>query len=132
MNIEQLRDYCLAKKGTTEAFPFDEDTLVFKVLGKMYLLAGLKKWESREASVNVKADPDYALELRAEHASIRPGFHMSKKHWNTLYIHEGELSTSFICKLIDHSYDMVVKGMSKKMRESLKYVPLLFLAVLIR
>jgi len=120
MNIEQLRDYCLAKKGTTEAFPFDEDTLVFKVLGKMYLLAGLKKWESGEASVNVKADPDYALELRAEHGSIRPGFHMSKKHWNTLYIHEGELSTSFICELIDHSYDMVVKGMSKKMRESLK------------
>lgn len=120
MNIEQLRDYCLSKKGTTEDFPFDEDTLVFKVLGKMYLLAGLKKWEQGEASINVKADPEYALELRAAHGSIRPGFHMSKKHWNTLYIHEGELSTVFICELIDHSYNMVLKGMSEKMRESLK------------
>jgi predicted DNA-binding protein (MmcQ/YjbR family) len=120
MNIEQLRDYCLAKKGTTEAFPFDESTLVFKVLGKMYLLVGLKKWENGEASINVKANPEYALELRAEYDSIRPGFHMSKKHWNTLYIHEGELSPAFIFELIDHSYDMVLKGLSKKMRESLK------------
>jgi predicted DNA-binding protein (MmcQ/YjbR family) len=120
MNIEELRDYCLKKKGTTEDFPFDEDTLVFKVLGKMYLLVGLSKWERGEASINLKADPEYSVELRAEHESIRPGFHMSKKHWNTLYIHEDKLSTSFIFELIDHSYNMVLKGMSKKMRESLK------------
>lgn len=119
MNIEQLRDYCLKKKGTTEDFPFDEDTLVFKVLGKMFVLTRLPKWERGEASMNLKADPEYAQELRAEYASIHPGFHMSKKHWNTIDVFEGELSAAFIFKLIDHSYDMVLKGMSKKMRDSL-------------
>ncbi|MEL0652685.1 MmcQ/YjbR family DNA-binding protein [Algibacter sp. TI.3.09] len=119
MNIEQLRNYCLSKKGTTEDFPFDEDTLVFKVLGKMFVLAGLSKWERGEASINLKADPEYSQELRAEYESIRPGFHMSKKHWNTIYMHEGELSPEFIYKLIDHSYDMVLKGMSIKVRNTL-------------
>lgn len=120
MNIEQLRDYCLSKKGTTEDFPFDEDTLVFKVLGKMFALISLKKWESGEASINLKADPDYSEELRAEYHSIRPGFHMSKKHWNTLYLHEGELQPQLVVNLINHSYDMVVKGMPKKFREKLQ------------
>ena len=119
MNIEQLRDYCLKKKGTTEDFPFDEDTLVFKVLGKMFVLTGLSKWECGEASINLKADPEYAQELREAYASIRPGFHMSKKHWNTIEIYKGELSTAFIFELIDHSYDMVLKGMSKKRRDAL-------------
>ncbi|AUP80156.1 MmcQ/YjbR family DNA-binding protein [Flavivirga eckloniae] len=119
MHIDQLREYCLSKKGTTEEFPFDEETLVFKVLGKMFALASLKRWEAGEASVNLKADPEYSEELRAEYNSIRPGFHMSKKHWNTLYVHEGELQPKLICHLIDHSYDMVVKGMTKKMRDSL-------------
>lgn len=119
MNIEQLRTYCLSKKGTTESFPFDESTLVFKVLGKMFALVGLEKWERGEAAINLKADPNYSEELRAEYSSIRPGFHMSKKHWNTLYIHEAELSPKLIKELIDHSYDMVIKGMTKKMRDSL-------------
>lgn len=119
MNIEQLRDYCLKKKGTTEDFPFNEDALVFKVLGKMFVLTSLSKWEHGKASINLKADPDYAQELRAEYASIRPGFHMSKKHWNTIDIYKGELQAAFIFQLIDHSYDMVLKGMSKKMRDSL-------------
>ncbi|MEW4923829.1 MmcQ/YjbR family DNA-binding protein [Algibacter sp. 2305UL17-15] len=119
MNIEQIRTYCLSKKGTTEDFPFDEDTLVFKVLGKMFALASLKWWERGEAAINLKADPDYSEELRAEHSSIRPGYHMSKKHWNTLYLHEGELQPKLIKELIDHSYDMVVKGMTKKMRKTL-------------
>lgn len=119
MNIEQIRNYCLSKKGTTEDFPFDENTLVFKVLGKMFALASLKWWESGEAAINLKADPEYSEELRAEYNSIRPGFHMSKKHWNTLYIHEGELQPQFIKQLIDHSYDMVVKGMPKKLRAQL-------------
>ena len=119
MNIEQIREYCLAKKGTTEDFPFDKDTLVFKVLGKMFALAGLKKWEAGEAAINLKADPEYSQELRAEYSSIRPGFHMSKKHWNTLYLHEGELKPQLVKDLIDHSYNMVVKGMTKKRRDQL-------------
>ena len=120
MNIEQLRDYCLNKKGVTEDFPFDEDALVFKVLGKMFLLTSLKAWEAGTQSVNLKCEPDYAQELRAEYDSIEPGFHMNKKHWNTVRIHKGELQPQFILKLVDHSYDMVVKGMPKKLRESLK------------
>ena len=82
MNIEQIRTYCLSKKGTSEDFPFDEDTLVFKVLGKMFAAASLKWWEKGEAAINLKADPEYSEELRAEYSSIRPGYHMSKKHWN--------------------------------------------------
>jgi predicted DNA-binding protein (MmcQ/YjbR family) len=119
MNIEQLREYCLSKKGVTEDFPFDGDTLVFKVLGKMFALMSLKKWESGEAAINLKADPVYSEELRAQYGSIVPGFHMSKKHWNTVYIYKGEVQAQFIKDLIDHSYDMVIKGMTKKMRASL-------------
>ncbi|ALJ05958.1 MmcQ-like protein [Pseudalgibacter alginicilyticus] len=119
MNIEQIRAYCLSKKGTSEDFPFDEQILVFKVLGKMFALTSLKGWETNTPSINLKADPDYAQELRAEYPSIRPGYHMSKKHWNTIYIHEGEVSPKFLFQLIDHSYDMVVKGLPKKTRDSL-------------
>ncbi|GGZ85950.1 MmcQ/YjbR family DNA-binding protein [Algibacter mikhailovii] len=119
MDIEQIRTYCLGKKETTEGFPFDQDTLVFKVLGKMFALISLKKWEQGEAAINLKANPEYSELLRADYNSIRPGFHMSKKHWNTLYIHEGELTSDFIKTLIDHSYDMVVQGMTKKNRDRL-------------
>ncbi len=119
MNAEDLRAYCLSKKAATESFPFDEDTLVFKVLGKLFALVPLKKWEKGEAVINLKADPEYALELRASYESIRPGFHMNKKHWNTLYLHEGPLDMPLVKSLIDHSYDMVVKGMTKKMRAQL-------------
>ena len=120
MNIEQLRDYCLNKKGVTEDFPFDEETIVFKVLGKLFLLTSLKGWEAGTQSVNLKCNPDYAQELRAEYETIEPGFHMNKKHWNTVRLYKGELQPQFILKLVDHSYDMVVKGMPKKLRESLK------------
>ena len=120
MNIEQLRTYCLSKKGVTDGFPFDQDTLVFKVLGKMFALFPLENWEKGEGSVNLKCDPDYSEELRAEYESITAGWHMSKKHWNSVYIYKGELQPKFIFELIDHSYDMVLKGMTKKMRESLK------------
>lgn len=119
MNISQLHEYCLNKKGVTETFPFDKDTLVFKVLGKMFALFPLEKWENGEGSVNLKCDPDYALELREMHPSIEAGWHMSKKHWNSLYIYKGELTPQLVFQLIDHSYDMVVKGMPKKMREAL-------------
>lgn len=119
MNIEQLRDYCINKKGVTEGFPFDQDTLAFKVLGKLFALTSLKDWEAGIQSVNLKCDPNYAQELRAEHDSIEPGYHMNKKHWNTIRLHKGELEPQFILKLIDHSYDMVVKSMSKKLRDTL-------------
>jgi len=119
MDIQQLYEYCLNKKGVSEDFPFDEDTLVFKVLGKIFLLTALKGWEGATPSLNLKCDPDYAEELRAEYESIDPGFHMNKKHWNTVRLYKKELSTKFILELVDHSYNMVVKSMPKKRRESL-------------
>lgn len=120
MNIEQLRDYCLSKKEVTETFPFDDNVLVFKVLGKVFLLTGLDTWERGESSINVKCDPERALELRAEYESIEPGFHMNKKHWNTIRVYKGELPIQLLTELIDHSYDCVVKSMPKKMREQLQ------------
>jgi predicted DNA-binding protein (MmcQ/YjbR family) len=119
MNIEQLHDYCINKKGVTEHFPFDDNVLVFKVLGKIFLLTGMDSWEKGESAINVKCDPDYAQELRAEYDSVEPGYHMSKKHWNTLRIYKGELQPKFIAELIDHSYDMVVKSLPKKLRDQL-------------
>ena len=124
MNIEQVRAYCLSKKGVTENFPFDEFALVFKVAGKMFALTSLKGWEFGEQSMNLKCDPDYSQELRAEYESIEPGFHMNKKHWNTLRLYKEELPPKFVFQLIDHSYDMVVKSLSKKLRERLLYTSL--------
>lgn len=115
MNIEEFRDYCLNKKGVEETFPFDEVTLVFKVMGKMFALTGL---DSEVFEVNLKCDPDRALELRESYPEIRPGWHMSKKHWNTVLFEEG-LDDDFLMELIDHSYDMVVKGLTKKLKEEL-------------
>lgn len=120
MNIEQLRHYCLNKKASTESFPFDKDTLVFKVLNKMFVLAPLKKWEAGEATIMLKCDPEYTVNLRAQYKSIFAGPYVSNKHWNTISIYTGELKPKFILELIDHSYDMVVKGMTKKLRETLK------------
>lgn len=120
MNIEDIRIYCLRKPHTEETFPFDQDTLVFKVAGKMFALAPLQKWENGLAVLNLKADPEYSQELRAEYESIEAGWHMSKKHWNSIYIYKGELKPKFIMELIDHSYNMVIKGMTKKLRDSLQ------------
>lgn len=120
MNIEQIRDYCLSKKEVTEHFPFDNDTLVFKVLGKMFVLASLKKWEEGNGFLNLKCDIEYAQELRADYESIHPGYHMHKQQWNSVHVHTGELSASLIKELIDHSYEMVVKNMPKKMRDQLQ------------
>ena len=120
MNIELLRDYCISKPAVTEEFPFDQDTLVFKVLGKMFALSSLKKWEEGLGAVNLKCDPERSLELRETYESIVPGFHMSKKHWNTLELFKNELSIEFVQELIDHSYDLVVKGITKKQQAELK------------
>ncbi len=119
MNIDTLRDYCLSKKAGTESFPFDEHTLVFKVLNKMFVLAPLNNWEKGESSIMLKCDPEYTDELRATYESIYAGPYVSNRHWNTVSIYKGELSQEFVLQLIDHSYDMVVKGMTKKLREEL-------------
>lgn len=109
MNVEEFRAYCLSKKGTTEGFPFGETALVFKVMGKMYALSSL---ENTPSTVNLKCDPDRAIELREEYSDVVPGYHMSKKHWNTVTI-EGELSDELIMELINHSYDLVVSKLKK-------------------
>ena len=120
MNVEIFRDYCLSKKGVTEHFPFDEVTLVFKVMGKMFALCGL---EHIPFSVNLKCNPDRALELRDEYGeAIIGGFHMSKKHWNTV-TPNGNISNEFFVELIDHSYNLVVKGLTKKKRDDLNSIP---------
>ena len=117
MNIEEFRDYCLSKKGVTESFPFDEVTLVFKVMGKMFALIGL---DNNPAKANLKCDPEKSIELREEYPDfIIPGYHMNKKHWNTVEI-EGNLPRELVIELIDHSYDLVVKGLTKKLQSELK------------
>ena len=116
MNIETFREYCLSKKGVEETFPFDEVTLVFKVLHKMFALTGLN---NEIFEVNLKCDPERAVELREAHPEIRAGWHMSKKHWNTVQFEEN-LTDSLLCELIDHSYDLVVSKMKKADREFLK------------
>ena len=120
MTIDDIRNHCLAKKCTTEEFPFDENTLVFKVLGKMFTLAPLSKWEAGEATITLKCDPEYTDELRGQYGSIFPGPYVSNKHWNTVAIYKNELRPQFVLELIDHSYDMVVKGMTKKLRAQLE------------
>lgn len=118
MDISVLYDYCLNKRGTTEEFPFDEETLVFKVGGKIYLLVNLTKWEQGNPAINLKCDPDRAEELRAAYNEITPGYHMSKKHWNTLQLN-GSLSWSLIQELIDHSYELVFTSLTKKLKEEI-------------
>ncbi|WP_397445363.1 MmcQ/YjbR family DNA-binding protein [Polaribacter sp. R77954] len=120
MNIEQLRDFCITKKGVTEHFPFDEVTLVFKVMNKMFALSGLDKWEKGVESINLKCDPEKALELRAEFEGINPGFHMNKKHWNTVVLNSADVSDDLVRELINHSYDVVVKGLTKKVQKELE------------
>ena len=116
MNIEDFREYCIAKKGITEEFPFDEYTLVFKVMGKMFALVALKRLSTQ---VNLKCDPEYAEELReAYDGDIIPGYHMSKKHWNTILIER--ISPQLTKKLIDHSYNLVVSGLTKKLKTELE------------
>lgn len=116
MNIEEFRSYCLAKKGVTESFPFDEETLVFKVMGKMFALTGL---EYNPARANLKCDPDRSVELREQYDGlIYPGYHMSKLHWNTIEL-EKNLPESLIRELIDHSYQLVVAKLTRKVRAQL-------------
>lgn len=112
MNLETFYEYCLSKKGVTQHFPFDKDTLVFKVGGKIFALSSLNQWEKGIPSVNLKCNPDYALELRAQYGDVQPAFHMSKVHWNTVVIN-GEVPDKFVKELIDDSYILVFKSLTK-------------------
>jgi predicted DNA-binding protein (MmcQ/YjbR family) len=104
MNIESLREYCLSKPGAEETLPFGPDTLVYKVNGKMFLLTGL---DEEKLSFNVKCEPDKAIELREEYPCVLPGYHMNKKHWNTIAV-DGSVSTKQLKEWIDWSYELVV------------------------
>ena len=115
MNAESYREYCLSKPGVTEGFPFDAETLVFKVMGKMFALADIDEF----VSMNLKCDPEIAVELRERYEdTVLPGYHMSKKHWNTVMV-DGALNDEELKHWIDHSYDLVVSGLPKKLKEEL-------------
>jgi predicted DNA-binding protein (MmcQ/YjbR family) len=109
MNIEEYRDYCLAKKGVTESTPFGPSALVFKVMEKVFTIGDLELF----ASFNVKCDPELAVQLREEFEGVIPGFHMNKKHWNTILMDES-VPDKKAKEWIDHSYDLVVQSLTKK------------------
>jgi predicted DNA-binding protein (MmcQ/YjbR family) len=114
MNIEYIREYCLLKPGTTESFPFDEDTLVFKVADKIFALASL----DGNLSVNLKCDPERATDLRERFDFVRPGYHMNKRHWITVHIEE-KTNKNLVMEWIDQSYELVLSGLSKAIREKI-------------
>ena len=109
MNIEEYREYCLSFKGTSEGFPFDQKTLVFYVMGKMFALTDVDEFKS----INLKCDPEEAINLRETHSAIIPGFHMNKKHWNTIKMDES-IENQLLKKMIKNSYDLVVLKLTKK------------------
>lgn len=111
MNIETYREYCLSLKGTSEGMPFDDKTLVFKVMGKMFALTGIETFKS----INLKCDPEKAIELREKYSSVLPGYHMNKKHWNTVLVNE-ELNDKQILELTKDSYDLVVAKLPKNIQ----------------
>lgn len=119
MNLDRLRAYLLQKKGTTEEQPFGPEALVFKVVGKMYALIA---WKETPLSLTLKCDPDLALSLREQYAAVQPGYHMNKKHWNTIAL-DGIISDDEILAFIDHSYNLVVKTLKKSDREMLGMSP---------
>jgi predicted DNA-binding protein (MmcQ/YjbR family) len=115
MNIEELREYCLSKKGVTEDYPFDDETFVLKVMGKMFALVSL---EEIPLQLNLKFDPEEAIEHREKYESVLPGYHMNKKHWNTIIV-DGSIHSKEIKNWIANSYDLVVQGLKKSDRERL-------------
>jgi predicted DNA-binding protein (MmcQ/YjbR family) len=115
MNAEALRQYCLSKNGAEEGFPFGETTLVFKVMGKIFLLVSL---DAVPLQFNAKCDPDKAIELRAQHDAIQPGYHMNKKHWNTIVVN-GTIPQRLLKEMINDSYDLIIQSLSGKERAML-------------
>lgn len=116
MNIEDLRNFCLSLTGAEEGFPFDESTIVFKVKNKLFCLTNIDNF----GQINVKCNPEKAIELREKYEAVIPGYHMNKKHWNSLVM-DGSLSAEFIKENIVHSYELVVASLPKKLREELKH-----------
>jgi predicted DNA-binding protein (MmcQ/YjbR family) len=115
MDIVEFRDYCLSKPGVTEGFPFDDKVLVFKVANKIFALTDVDAF----VSINLKCRPDYALELRERYTSVKPGYHMNKKHWNTVET-DGDLPVHLLVELIDMSYDLVYQSLPKKVKDQLQ------------
>ncbi len=113
MNIEEYREYCISKPAVTESFPFDQHVLVFKVAGKMFALADIDAYEW----INLKCDPERAVLLREEYSGITPGYHMNKLHWNSVDVN-GTVPDSLLKELIDHSYELVVKSLTKTVKEN--------------
>lgn len=115
MKLESFQKYCISKAGVTEEMPFDDETLVYKVFGKMFALAN----SIGDLNITLKCDPDKAIELRASYPSVQPGYHMSKVHWNTIYI-DGSIEDKDIYEWIDHSYKLIVEKLSRKEKEELE------------
>jgi predicted DNA-binding protein (MmcQ/YjbR family) len=111
MFLDDVRNHCLQKTGVTEGFPFDKNTLVFKVFGKMFALMDVDVFDS----LNLKCDPEKAIELRETYQGVQPGYHMNKKHWNTVLLNE-DVSDKLLLELIDHSYELVYASLPKKVR----------------
>jgi len=116
VNIEELREYCLTKRGANESTPFGPDTLVFKVGGKIFAIASL---DDVPARVNLKCDPERALDLRDRYEEVQPGYHMNKKHWNTVEL-GGRIPVAELRELIDHSYELVAGQSRNRSRSSIK------------
>jgi predicted DNA-binding protein (MmcQ/YjbR family) len=115
LNIEGLRSYCLAKKGVTEEFPFDETTLVFKVMGKMFVLTDIADF----SGLNLKVNPEEGAELRERYEFVQPAFHMNKKHWISVSL-EGKPPERLVLNWVDNSYDLVVQGLTKSQKSALR------------
>ncbi len=116
MHLDEIREYCLLKKGVEECTPFGNDTLVFKVMGKMFLLSGI---DSDPVQFNVKCDPEKVIDLREKYGCVQPGYHMNKQHWNTI-VCDGSVSDKLIKAWIDDSYDLVAASLPKKIKVELE------------
>ena len=116
MNIEEITEYCSSKKGVTQEFPFDEETLVLKVMSKMFLLASLEKIQLQ---INIKCSPEEAVELREKYEAVIPAYHMNKQHWNTVII-DNSIPPKNILSWIDNSYNLIVCCLKKSKKEELK------------
>lgn len=115
MDTNEILDYCLAKKGVAESFPFDNETLVLKVGGKIFLLMPL---ERHPLQINLKTDPEWSIELREQYPQITGAYHMNKTHWNSVEING--LKRDLILQLIDHSYELIFKSLTRKIQNTIQ------------
>ena len=118
MTLTQFYELCLSKKGVIEGLPFDDDVLVFKIGNKIFALTSLASWENEEPSINLKYNPDRTMELRADYEDVIEGYHMSKVHWNTIYINKG-VPDKLIIELLNHSFELVFSSLTKKLQSEI-------------